>query len=76
MTKRTPIMGVNIKEVQPGAFMVEAQIHADRRWVCHEGPKDFACFTREEAERFASRVLKAGSIDRTYWALGKIGWRA
>lgn len=69
----TKIIYANATEIEPGAFVVEAKA-ADGRWFQHEGPKGFAYFTAEQAERLVWRVLAALRIDTQFWVPGCGGY--
>jgi hypothetical protein len=60
-------------EIEDGVFIVEAKA-SNGRWFLHEGPKGYAYFTSEQAERLASRIHAAGKIDAQYWIDGAGGY--
>ena len=60
-------------EIANGIFVVDAKT-ASGRWFRHEGPTEFAYFTKEQAERLEWRVRIAQVIDTKYWIDGKSGY--
>ena len=50
----------------PASFHVIAYL-GDGQYVVHNGPKDYAFFTADEAKRLADRVTAAGSINMAHW---------
>jgi aminoglycoside phosphotransferase len=67
------IIYVNANEVSPGTFVVEAKT-ANGLWFQHEGPKDFAFFTEQEAKKLEWRVKSAMTIDDKFWISGQGGY--
>jgi len=64
---------VTIVEVIDGAFAVDVRT-VGGTWFRHQGPKNFAYFTRDEAERLAGRIQYRGRIDAQYWIDGSAGY--
>jgi hypothetical protein len=64
---------VRADEIEHGIFVVMAK-SADGRWLYHEGPKNFAFFTKEEAANMVARVIKAGEVNEQFWISGGTGY--
>ena len=64
---------VHADEIEHGIFVVMAK-SADGRWLYHEGPKNFAFFTKEEADNMVARVIKAGEVNEQFWISGGTGY--
>ena len=62
----TKVLYADIHEVEFECYAVRAVL-ADYVSVYHEGPRDAAFFTKEQAERLADRVTAAGQVDLAYW---------
>jgi hypothetical protein len=62
---------VGIDEIETGCFAVYVTIPGGK-FLYHEGPKDYAYFTKEQAEKLASRVQASGfKIDLSRWDDGR-----
>jgi len=68
---RLPVY-VTIVEVINGAFAVDVRT-VSGTWFRHQGPKNFAYFTQQEAERLVRRIEYLGRIDPQYWIDGSAG---
>jgi hypothetical protein len=62
----TKVLYADVYEVEFECYAVRAVL-ADYVSVYHVGPRNFAFFTKEEAERLANRVTAAGQVDLAHW---------
>ena len=67
------IYTVRTDEIEHGVFVVVAKA-ADGRWLQHEGPKNFAFFTEQEAVDLVARVIYAGQVNEAFWISGGTGY--
>jgi len=70
MTKITYVTAI---EIEDDVFVVEAK-GTDGRWYQHEGPKGYAYFTAEQADRLKRLVNIAQRIDAQFWSDGVGGY--
>lgn len=66
----TKIVAADAFEVEANIFAVVAYL-GNGRSVYHNGPKGFAYFTKDQAERLADRINVARSIDLDHWDAGQ-----
>ena len=63
---------VIITEVTKDAFTVQVKI--DDEWHYHQGPKDYAFFTYDEAIAFAYKVRERRTVNTMYWLHSSTPW--
>jgi len=66
----TKIVAADAFEIEANIFAVVAYL-GNGHSVYHNGPKGFAYFTKDQAERLANRINADRSIDLAHWDAGK-----
>jgi len=66
----TKIVAADAFEIEANIFTVVAYL-GNGRSVYHNGPKGFAYFTKDQAERLAERINIGRLIDLIHWDAGR-----
>lgn len=61
---------IGTEELHPGCWVVFVNT-SNGRTLYHNGPKDCDYFTKEQADKLASRIQSSGIIDLSHWDDGR-----
>jgi hypothetical protein len=65
----TKIQYAGLYRIEKGLYTLDAKL-SDGSWVYHEGPRNYAYFTKAEAEALLARVRCAMQINLKHWSNG------